>query len=87
MFNGETKRFTFGLLPPGAGESEIFPVPYTITFHGARQQRKVLMERAIANDAQVRQNNIMKIPRALRRRADQGRVLCTARANGSGDGH
>ncbi|MGC3947794.1 MAG: GntR family transcriptional regulator [Chryseolinea sp.] len=62
IFNGETKRFTFGLLLPGAGESEIFGAIHDHFLSMERDKNvKFLWDGAIANDAQVRQNNIMKI--------------------------
>ncbi|QHT70638.1 substrate-binding domain-containing protein [Rhodocytophaga rosea] len=62
VFNGERKKYTFGLLLPGAGESEIFGAIHDHFLAIEKEKEpKFLWEGAIANHAQVRQNSIIKI--------------------------
>ncbi|PSR53539.1 hypothetical protein AHMF7605_08375 [Adhaeribacter arboris] len=62
VFNGERKRYTFGLLLPGAGESEIFGAIHDYFLAIEKEKElKFLWDGAIANNAQVRQNTITKI--------------------------
>lgn len=61
VFNKNKKQFTFGLLLPGSGESEIFGV---INDHIIEQSRQkdftCLWDGTIANNAEMRQNLILK---------------------------
>ncbi|RDC62658.1 GntR family transcriptional regulator [Adhaeribacter pallidiroseus] len=62
VFNGERKKNTFGLLLPGAGESEIFGVIHDHFLAIEKEKElKFLWDGAIANNAQVRQNTIISI--------------------------
>ena len=61
VFNGEKSKYSFGLLLPGAGESEIFGIIHD-HFLAIEKEKgvKFLWEGAIANNAQVRENTILK---------------------------
>ena len=62
VFNGERKKYTFGLLLPGAGESEIFGAIHDYFLAIEKEKElKFLWDGAIANNAQVRQNTLLKI--------------------------
>ncbi len=62
VFNKEKKRFTFGLLLPGSGETEIFSIVNDQFLVLEKENNSTfLWDGTIANNAEMRQNIVVKI--------------------------
>ena len=73
VYNENVKKNTFGLLLPGAGESEIFGQIHDHFLSLEKQKDvKFLWEGSIANNAQMRQNTILQICEAYRQEGIKG---------------